>query len=318
MPGQVESAAQSGPLHPALRRLSVLASFIIPAHNESAVIADTLESLLDSIGDQPVGVIVVCNGCTDDTADRAREFEPAVTVLETEVASKIHALNLGDDCADRFPRIYLDADVRVSPSFAADMVRALETDEVRAAWPSVRYELSGCSWAVRAFYHVWTALPYNQPGRIGVGVYGLNQAARERFAEFPDVISDDGYVRGLFADNERVLVSTCRTTVQVPLTLRDLVKIRTRSRLGVYELRRKQPAVLRGHRTQTTFGETLRVLASPAVLCRLPVYLYVNVLARLRARRQLRSKTRYRWERDDSSRSRNAPRPNPETPSAAT
>ena len=40
-------------------------------------------------------VIVVCNGCDDDTAERARRHGEPVSVVETEVASKHVALNLG-------------------------------------------------------------------------------------------------------------------------------------------------------------------------------------------------------------------------------
>ena len=86
-------------------------SVIIPAHNEQAVIRRSLESL--TCGSQPgeVEIIVVANGCTDATADAARAFAPAVRVIETPIASKIHALNLGDQAASGFPRFFIDADV---------------------------------------------------------------------------------------------------------------------------------------------------------------------------------------------------------------
>ena len=295
-----------------------MASVIIPAHNEEAVIGRTLESLLESVGEQPIEVIVVCNGCTDATAERARVYAPRVTVVETTTASKRHALNLGDAEATSFPRIYLDADIEVSKTFAGDMVQALTTDAVRAAWPSVHFNLDDCSFPVRAFYQVWTALPYNKPGRIGVGAYGLSQAARERFAEFPDVISDDGYVRGLYDDGERVLVDSCQTTVQAPLTLESLVKIRTRSRLGVYELRTKDPQTLRGHRARTTMVDLVPILLRPSILCRLPIYLYVNVVTRIRARNQMRSQSGYEWERDDSTRATEDRQPTLESESVPT
>ena len=64
-----------------------MTAIIIPAHNQASVIAQTLTALLQQVRASDE-VIVVCNGCSDDTAGEARRFEPQVTVLETEVPSK--------------------------------------------------------------------------------------------------------------------------------------------------------------------------------------------------------------------------------------
>src|SRR5688572_26242840 len=89
-------------------------SVIIAANNEAAVIVQTLQSVLASELDRPLQVVVVANGCSDDTAARAREFGPQVEVIETPVGNKIHALNLGDRAARYFPRAFLDADCVLS------------------------------------------------------------------------------------------------------------------------------------------------------------------------------------------------------------
>ena len=52
-----------------------MTTIIIPAHNEAAVIGQTLQGLLRQAGEGDE-VIVVCNGCSDDTAGVARRFEP--------------------------------------------------------------------------------------------------------------------------------------------------------------------------------------------------------------------------------------------------
>lgn len=67
---------------------------------------------------------MVCNGCSDNTAEIARRFE-GVTVLESEMPSKPAALNAGDAAATRWPRLYLDADAQISPSAVRDVLDAL-------------------------------------------------------------------------------------------------------------------------------------------------------------------------------------------------
>ena len=138
-----------------------MTSVIIPAFNEEAVIGRTLASLLESIGDRPAEVIVVCNGCQDRTAEVAHRFASRVTVIETPQGGKCNAINLGEQYGKTFPRIYLDADISVSPTFFADLEAAFDDTDVDAAWPSVHYDLNRCSWLVAGFYRVWTALPYN-------------------------------------------------------------------------------------------------------------------------------------------------------------
>src|SRR5206468_9477454 len=87
----------------------LVTSVVIPAHNEAAVIGRLLTAILADAGPDEFEIVVVPNGCTDDTAAVASSF--GVRVVETEVASKVAALRLGDASVKSFPRIYVDADV---------------------------------------------------------------------------------------------------------------------------------------------------------------------------------------------------------------
>ena len=89
-------------------------SVIVPAHNEHSVISRTLKTMTARAIPGELDVIVVCNGCTDDTAAVAGSFGPPVRVIETGLAGKTLALNLGDKAATFFPRIYADADVHIT------------------------------------------------------------------------------------------------------------------------------------------------------------------------------------------------------------
>ena len=88
--------------------------------------------------------------------------------------------------------------------------------------------------------------------------------------------------------------------VSAPRGLSGLIKIKTRSRLGRYELRDKFPEILASEEKnyRGAFCQTFRdVRLWPKLL----IYLTVNLMTRLRAKRQYRC-GRIAWERDDSSR----------------
>ncbi|MGY4468072.1 glycosyltransferase involved in cell wall biosynthesis [Bradyrhizobium sp. LB9.1b] len=91
-------------------------SIVVPAHNESSVIARTLSQWVGKPGSDELRVVVVCNGCTDGTANIARRFGSTIKVVESDTARKTHALNLGDQVANIFPRIYADADIVITVS----------------------------------------------------------------------------------------------------------------------------------------------------------------------------------------------------------
>ena len=79
--------------------MSLLASVVIPAHNEERGIGRTLDTLRSGLGPGEVDVVVVCNGCTDATAEVVRREFPDVRVVEIPQASKSDAVAIGNDVA---------------------------------------------------------------------------------------------------------------------------------------------------------------------------------------------------------------------------
>jgi glycosyltransferase involved in cell wall biosynthesis len=276
-------------------------SIVIPAHNESAVIARTLKAILDRSEQDELDIVVVCNGCTDGTASVARSFGSPVRVIETPVSGKTNALNLGDEAAYGFPRLYMDADIVLARDAIRELASALEDDEILAVAPTGQYDLRGCSWLVRAFFEVRSLLPSAREGIGGSGVYALSEKGRLRFPQFPAITADDGYVRIQFQSNERKTLPSAYSTVFAPRTIRGLMAQKTRAHYGSYELRDLFPALWE-NRGESNRSSLLRLFARPQLWLSLSVYCLVMSIARRRARQRLQKK-HCDWERDNSSRS---------------
>jgi glycosyltransferase involved in cell wall biosynthesis len=278
-----------------------MASVIIPAHNEAAVIQRCLGSLLADAQPNEVSVWVVANACSDKTSELARSFGRGVHVIESPVASKSDALNRGDAAATGFPRFYLDADVVFETPAIRKICEVLKRPGILAAAPMTRVNCTGRSWAVRAYYEVWLRLPYCRSGMIGSGVYALSGEGRRRFAQFPNITADDAFVRLHFRPEERVTVSDCTFTITPPKTLSGIIDIKTRSHFGNEELKRLYPHLWENEEVRHK-GALLRLALNPLRWPAIGVYLYVKVTTRWRVRQRFRRGEIYKWERDDSSR----------------
>lgn len=275
-------------------------SIIIPAHNESAVIARTLKALILGAKPGEVDIVVVCNGCTDNTASIARAFGEPVRVLETKTASKTHALNVGDEASLGFPRVYVDADVVLTAEAIRNLVRRLEGGNVLAVAPTPEFVIDDCSWPVRSFFRVRSHLPSSREGIGGSGVYGLSEMGRQRFGLFPALTADDGYVRVQFQANERETIPDVKSRVFPPRTIKDLIAQKTRSHYGSFELRERFPALWQNS-GESNGRSLLRLFKRPYMWGDLSIYLFVMVTARRRAQQRLRKRISH-WERDNTSR----------------
>ncbi len=271
------------------------ASVVIPAHNEEQVIGRCLRALQDGVEAGELEIVVVANGCADDTVETARSAVPLVRVVTLAEASKIAALNAGDAVATAFPRAYVDADVELSASSLRAVVEDLNRTGFHYGGPQPSFELADRPWYVRLFYRAFHALPYAANEPVGGGVYVLSEVGRARFDQFPDLVADDLYVRNLFQAHERRSVPGCTVVVHPPRTLRGLLATRER----VYRGNREYAQ--RGFRSMAE--PTFDVRALLRTLQRDPaatlVFVAVNLVARLRVR--IHTAT-VGWERDNSSR----------------
>jgi glycosyltransferase involved in cell wall biosynthesis len=254
---------------------------VIPAHDE----ASRIDRCLRSLGPlEDIDVVVVCNGCTDDTAAVARSHGHGVRVVELPEASKPAALNAGDRLVHGYPRLYVDADVAFSEGCLPSLVAALDRGALAAA-PAADVDTTGCSWLVRSYYEIWSRLGVVVSGVCGSGVYALSQAGRNRFGVFPDLVADDLFVDQRFSNAERAIVQP-GVSYQAPATARALVARKTRVFAGNLQLRRSGPP---GHPLRRPKDGWLAVIARrPRLLVHAPAFVAITVLAKARAHRRLR------------------------------
>jgi glycosyltransferase involved in cell wall biosynthesis len=242
-------------------------SVIIPASNEQGYIGPCLERILMSDDpDSPVQVVVIANGCTDGTVEEAKSLAASFTargweldVLELREGSKIAALNAGDRAARYGSRVYVDADIHVSPRLIADLNAVLNVGKpvFASGRPSIRRAHTFVS---ERYARFWERLPFMAQGVPGCGVYAVNAAARKRWGEFPNVVADDSFVRHHFRDEEMVGVES---SYSWPITegFANLVRVRRRQDAGLNEIRHLYPDLAtRMSPTSPTFRQKCQLL----------------------------------------------------------
>lgn len=281
---------------------------VIPAHDEQAVIGRLLARLAVAREQAPAGasarqheldLVVVCNGCSDRTADVARGFA-GVRVLETPVPSKVEALRLADETVPGCPRIYLDADVELDRDDLLRLAEAVSHGPVLAASARRVLPRDGVSPWVRWYYDVWEQLPQVRSGIFGRGVIALSDEGFRRVQGLTVGMSDDLVMSAAFTADERLVLDTVTVRVHPPRTVRDLVRRRARVATGTSQ------AYQDGHGlredSRTSVRDLLGLARTPRLAVRLPVFVAVTLLARRMAAAAVRRGDYRTWHRDESSR----------------
>lgn len=277
-----------------------LASIVIPAHDEERGIGRLLSGLVSPDRPGEFQVVVVCNGCTDATAQVAAGFGPDVQVVELAEPSKRAAQRVGDATVTAYPRLFVDADVELSATAARRLADAVRDGPVLAAAPARTVPRDGVSLPVRWFYDVWERLPNVQSALYGRGVVALSEAGNERVRALPALMGDDLVMSEAFAPAEKAVVDGAQVVVHPPKRLRDLYRRRVRAATGNAQADREG---LRGPGASTSPKALLAVMrAEPATILRMPVFVGVSLAAGFGARRAVRRGDFDTWRRDESSR----------------
>jgi len=268
---------------------------IIPAHNEEAVIERTLRTLLRSAQPGEFLIYVVCNGCSDKTAERVRSSFPEVTVLELDEASKTVAINAGLQISHAAKVLLLDADIELCTNDARSLTSALDDPAVDAAIGHMEIDDSDSSWAVKSFYRIWAHQPYLKDGKFAAAI-ALSRAALDRIGELPKVTADDTYLRQMISKDNTAVLDQVHFRARVPKLVATLIRVRARVHRGNRELKQHLPdgSSPPEKRAWQFAGE---ICKRPALWLDVPCYLAISAASRF-----LTLKGTQSWERDLTTR----------------
>ncbi|WP_406162520.1 glycosyltransferase [Streptomyces canus] len=281
-----------------------MTSIVIPAHNEAQVIGRLLDSLLAESPEDETDIVVVCNGCTDDTAHIAAARGPRVRVVEIPVPSKHAALRAGDDHARGFPRLYVDADVVIGSADVRALTAPLDDDAsgILATAPERRIPLASCAWRVRVYYRVWQRLPAVREGLFGRGVIAVSKAGHVRLAALPPLMADDLAASLAFAPEERLVVDAAQVVVQPPRTWPDLIKRRIRAAVSTAQVEQHHQGPEEASARTSKADLIALVRGEPRLITGVVVFVAAALVARRGAAKAIRAQDFGTWLRDESSR----------------
>lgn len=277
-------------------------SVIIPSYNEENYIGACLDAIVVQTGlpqAHEIQVIVAANGCKDSTVAKARAMEPqlkdagfALIVLDIAKGNKMNALNEADKVARYGTRAYLDADVVISPGLLVELADILSKDTPLYASGTINIPRPK-SIVSRAYAKVWTGLPFVKDGVPGIGLYAMNALGRARWDEFPEIYSDDRFVRLQFSSDER---RKTKATYDWPLPegFGNLVHVRHRWSEGNMELAEQYPQMIENDTERNkSFRNALGLLKTPFSSV---VFVSIYAICNLRAKRTKNSDT-FMWRR---------------------
>ena len=276
--------------------MSVLATVLIPAWNEEAVIGRTLACLQAGLARGRLRIIVIANACTDATARVARRAAPDAIVLETPTPGKCAALNLGLSRAEPGrPVVCLDADLDVSAGEVMALIAPLLDGRALAACGRMEVDARDASPLVRAWVRGWALNPYFARGKFG-GLFALSWDGAHRVFPLPSVTADDEWVRRSFDPADIAFVPACSLVARAPRSLKALVQTRCRSLRGARALTAMGRSAPGGEGARAMLRAGLR---RPARWADFAVYLAVMTWVRIRLATETSAP---RWERDQTTR----------------
>jgi cellulose synthase/poly-beta-1,6-N-acetylglucosamine synthase-like glycosyltransferase len=176
------------------RRVSVGSiTHIICAHNEAPSIRQKIGNALDAAAGRPYEIVLVCDGCTDGTAEIARRIayeHPELKIVETSHVGKAAAQNLAVRQSRGDVLVFSDADTQLEDDTIPRLCKHLEL-ECDCVGANVQY---GQRQTPDSLYNRLEARLKALQGRLGtlIGVHGACYAVlKERYTDMDGSVLSD-------------------------------------------------------------------------------------------------------------------------------
>lgn len=176
------------------KRISVL----VAAHDEADVIGARVRNLRAQEDAGDVEILVVADGCDDDTASRARDA--GATVIEQARAGKVAALHAAVARSTGDVLVLTDANTRFEPDTLRRLIAPLADDRVGIAAGDLQFERTdeACASAGENTYWRYETVIKQSASRCGLLLMGAGGVYAVRRADWPMAmnadLADDSYV----------------------------------------------------------------------------------------------------------------------------
>jgi cellulose synthase/poly-beta-1,6-N-acetylglucosamine synthase-like glycosyltransferase len=218
-------------------------SIIIPCHNEEAVIANTIESILEDNGLNKE-IIIVDDASTDRTFEIASSFKNVRVIRKSDSpVGKWKALNVGVEAATNSIVCVMDADSRPEPNSIQRLVPYLRDPRVCAACGIIKVRNANENWITRLVTIEFAVANYLQHKKSMIRNYlpwmpGTITVLRRDVAKFPPSLVEDAELSGQLGERgfDIVVDTGSAATELAPTTIRSYLRQRSRWARGGWSL----------------------------------------------------------------------------------
>ena len=229
-------------------------SVLFPAHNEEAIIRDTIKALREAKYPRIKQIIVIDDGSTDKTGeilDELSSMDPNMLIIKTNHLGKANALNRGLKSAEGDIIVTLDADSKVDVNALTDITRPFADEKVGAVSGIIRGIVNRniLTW-FQDFEYVlssgWRyALNNINSTYIFPGFAAYRRKALASVGGFKqDTLAEDFDIGvRLRKKDYRLVMSNAIIYTKMPQTIRGLIRQRMRWGRGTLQVIKKHPDV---------------------------------------------------------------------------